>query len=186
MRDKDKETKLIQKYVLKISSSQEYLYNVQICNSVDNGKSYYYSGNGKFFKNKHEANVYIKELENKGITEIMHIDDFTDFRWWLKAHLDTAPVDDLWVLALERKIIDNDGNMLVAKKSDEFKKLIKDYVKKQVNSPLEFQKDIIKELLCDIDKITAQNWEKLGIKDWKEVERKDAEKRRKENKERER
>lgn len=40
-----------------------YNYNVQVWLSIDNGKSYCYTGIGKFFKTKKEAKNYCFEYE---------------------------------------------------------------------------------------------------------------------------
>lgn len=60
-------SKSIQKCKLIKDYNNEYPYNVQIWNSIGGNNKFFYSGNGKFFKTEKEAEIYIKELEKKGI-----------------------------------------------------------------------------------------------------------------------
>ena len=39
-----------------------YRYNIQIWNSIDNGKTFHYCGSGKFCKTMEEVHNYIKTL----------------------------------------------------------------------------------------------------------------------------
>lgn len=57
----------IQKSKLIKTANSDYPYNVQIWNSIDRGKSFCYTGNGKFFKTKLEAENYREKLKAKGI-----------------------------------------------------------------------------------------------------------------------
>ena len=41
-----------------------YSYNARIFTSVDNGKTFHYCGNGKYFQTLEEAEKYKKEVEN--------------------------------------------------------------------------------------------------------------------------
>ena len=41
-----------------------YNYNARIFTSVDNGKTFHYCGNGKYFQTLEEAKKYKKEVEN--------------------------------------------------------------------------------------------------------------------------
>lgn len=43
------------------NSSTDYPYNVQLWHSYDGGKTFVYSGYGKFFKNSTEAKRYAEE-----------------------------------------------------------------------------------------------------------------------------
>lgn len=61
-----KNIQMIQKSKLLKNHNNEYPYNVQIWNSIDGGK-FSYSGNGKFFKTKEDAEKYMNQLEKKGI-----------------------------------------------------------------------------------------------------------------------
>lgn len=65
--NKDKKQQFIQKSRLLKTDDKEYPYNVQILNSVDGGKNFYYTGNGRLCKTKLEAEDYRKQLEEKGI-----------------------------------------------------------------------------------------------------------------------
>lgn len=57
----------IQKSKLIKTDNPDYPYNVQIWNSIDRGKSFCYTGNGKFFKTKLEAENYREKLKATGI-----------------------------------------------------------------------------------------------------------------------
>ena len=46
-----------------------YNYNAKIFTSVDNGKTFHYCGNGKYFQTLEEAEKYKKEVENNWIQE---------------------------------------------------------------------------------------------------------------------
>lgn len=59
----------IQKSKLLKTNDKEYPYNVQIWNSIDSGKTFCYTGEGRFLKTKEEADAYIKELEERGIEQ---------------------------------------------------------------------------------------------------------------------
>ena len=41
-----------------------YHYNAKIFTSVDNGKTFYYCGNGKYFQTLEQAETFKKEVEN--------------------------------------------------------------------------------------------------------------------------
>lgn len=58
---------LIQKSEIINSNNKDYLYNVRILNSIDGGKNFYYTGNGKFVRSKEEAESYLKSLKHKKI-----------------------------------------------------------------------------------------------------------------------
>lgn len=58
---------VIQKSKILKTNNREYPYNVQIWNSLDGGKNFCYTGNGKFCKTKIEADSYAKQLEKQGI-----------------------------------------------------------------------------------------------------------------------
>lgn len=62
-----KNIQTIQKCKLIKDYNNEYPYNVQIWNNIGGSNKFFYSGNGKFFKTEKEAEIYIKELEKKGI-----------------------------------------------------------------------------------------------------------------------
>ena len=56
-------------YKVKIEKLSEpvginYNYNAKIFTSVDNGKTFHYCGNGKYFQTLEEAEKYKKEVEN--------------------------------------------------------------------------------------------------------------------------
>ena len=50
----------MKKYIIEKSGD---LFNVKILISIDNGKTFHYCGNGKFFTTEKEAHDYIKSLE---------------------------------------------------------------------------------------------------------------------------
>lgn len=63
----DKKNNVLRKYKVEFRAFDEYPYDVKILTSVDFGKNYVYTGNGRFCKDKEELNNYIKELNAKGI-----------------------------------------------------------------------------------------------------------------------
>lgn len=64
---KQKENSIIKSYECKIEPLEEYPYKVRVLNSIDNGKSFYYTGEGKNLKTKAEMKIYISELNAMGI-----------------------------------------------------------------------------------------------------------------------
>ena len=56
---------IIQKIEIVNSNNEKYPYSVRVLNSIDGGNNFYYTGNGKSFKNKNEAEAYKNKLENE-------------------------------------------------------------------------------------------------------------------------
>lgn len=60
----------LKRYKITFCPFDEYLYNVQILTSLDNGKHFYYAGNGRFCKDREELEMYTNKLKSIGITEL--------------------------------------------------------------------------------------------------------------------
>lgn len=57
----------MKKYTIETTENgTEYKYNVKIFTSMDGGRTFYYAGNGKYFKTMKEAENYIKEVSEEG------------------------------------------------------------------------------------------------------------------------
>ena len=54
-----------------------YPYNVQIWRSLDNGRSFYYTGNGKFFQTAEAAAEYSRAHDNTTRYQVDYIDPVT-------------------------------------------------------------------------------------------------------------
>lgn len=54
----------IEKLSAPVGVNYNYNYNARIFTSVDNGKTFHYCGNGKYFQTLEEAEKYKKEVEN--------------------------------------------------------------------------------------------------------------------------
>ena len=59
----NKEKNIVQKAKIIKTQNKDYPYNVQILNSIDDGKTFYYSGDGKFFETKEEVRQFIVKFK---------------------------------------------------------------------------------------------------------------------------
>ena len=59
MNNKLNEGNVVQKAKINKTQNKDYPYNVQILNSIDGGKTFYYTGEGEFFETKEDVRQYI-------------------------------------------------------------------------------------------------------------------------------
>lgn len=59
MNNKLNEGNVVQKAKINKTQNKDYPYNVQILNSIDGGKTFYYTGEGRFFETKEDVRQYI-------------------------------------------------------------------------------------------------------------------------------
>ena len=57
------EKNVVQKAKIIKTQNKDYPYNVQILNSIDGGKTFYYTGEGKFLETKEDARHFIENFE---------------------------------------------------------------------------------------------------------------------------
>ena len=59
----NKEKNIVQKAKIIKTQNKDYPYNVQILNSIDDGKTFHYTGEGEFLKDKEEVRHFIEKFE---------------------------------------------------------------------------------------------------------------------------
>lgn len=69
--------------------NEDFPYNVQVLNSLDCGKSFYYTGSGKFFKTEDEAQEYKMQMEKDEGEKIMK-NNFIDDEMKVKAMMELS------------------------------------------------------------------------------------------------
>lgn len=72
------EKNIIQKAKIIKTQNKDYPYNVQILNSIDGGKTFYYTGEGKFLETKEDVRYFIESFETiEGLEHVKNnfIDD---------------------------------------------------------------------------------------------------------------
>lgn len=71
------EKNIIQKARIIKTQNKDYPYNVQILNSIDEGKTFYYTGEGKFLETKEDVRHFIESFESvEGLENVKN--NFTD------------------------------------------------------------------------------------------------------------
>ena len=71
------------------TDNEDFPYNVQVLNSLDCGKSFYYTGSGKFFKTEDEAQEYKMQIEKDEGEKIMK-NNFIDDEMKVKAMMELS------------------------------------------------------------------------------------------------
>lgn len=64
MNKEKNEKKIIQKAKIIKTQNKDYPYNIQILNSIDEGKTFYYAGEGKFLETKEDVRYFIESFES--------------------------------------------------------------------------------------------------------------------------